>query len=869
MRLFILIAALCLAVLAGSAPAATFYVNSDADAHDALPGDGVASDGISPDSSQCTLRAAIEEANALAGPDTILVPVEIGPIRLSLGSLYLQDNSTMIVGTGGRPIIDAVANPINQNTFIIESDSNTVQSLLVRRSRGDGFEIFGSANRIGVQNAGLIFIANGLDNSLSCAIRITGPEAVGNTVEGNYIGLAANGMTVEGNANGIAIEHGARLNWIGGLSTGARNIISGNVGYGVVVSAGTSDNRIAGNFIGLDSTGNSGPGNQRDGIAVLGDANNNFIGGDSLPEGNIISGNWGNGITLAGSGVANNRVDGNLIGTNQAGYEAVGNLSDGIYIADGAHDNQIGGTQLESGNLISGNAASGVHLSGPTVMYNLLTANWIGLSRAGYGYVSNGWLTNGDGVTIDGGANYNIVGGTTSALRNIISANYRFGVGIQGEGTKDNLVIGNYIGLSYAGTSSLGNSVGVCISDGAKSNTIGGLTAEYRNVISGNGSDTFPYDCGVLLIGAGTDFNRVMANIIGLDATGVRARQNGSSGVIIGDGAQYNVIGGADITDGNIISGNGIHDPIEGHAGGIHMYGVSTAHNRISGNLIGPNLGNQTIVGNRGHGIGVYSGAHNNIIGGESIRECNLIVGNEGAGVYITGSETRNNLIRRNSMYNNDGLGIDLRDSAQNGITPPEITQVGILYTYSPRYVEGRNALPGSRIDFYDVGQPDPSGSGEGYTYLGNTTADALGFYEVFLPSGPPIPIVLTAVATDADSNSSAFSVNAYSPDATPVDDPGALLPAEFSVSQNYPNPFNGGTMISFSLSRREYVSLSIYNVLGQKVRSLADRLYFPGSYDVTWDGRDETGIETASGVYFYRLDCEEGTVTRKMLMLK
>jgi hypothetical protein len=870
MRLLSVLAALCLAILADPVYTATFHVDSGTDTHDVTPGDGVAADHLNPDSSHCTLRAALEESNALVGADTILIPASVGTIRLTLGSLIVRDNGTLIAGEDGRPRLDAVANPINQATFIIESDSNAVWSLSIRRSRGDALVLFGAFNQIGNDGGkGLILTANGLDNSSSYAIRISGISALGNVIAGNYIGLSSNGITPDGNVNGISLEHGAQSNWIGGLTTGARNIISGNAGYGLVITEGATRNRIAGNFIGPDSTGNSGPGNQFDGVAVYGEVEDNFIGGDNLTQGNLISANWGSGIVLAGNDVTRNRIDGNLIGANYAGYAALGNLGDGILITDGAHDNQIGGTGTESGNLISGNAGHGLHLSGNLVSGNTVTANWIGLARDGYADIGNGWLNEGDGVAIDNGANANIIGGTTTVLRNVISANYRFGVGLQGAGTRNNLVAGNYIGVNFAGSSSLGNSAGVCISDGAQANTIGGLTSEYRNVISGNRSEDFPYGCGVLILGHGTDYNRVSANIIGLDATGLIARRNGSCGVVIGGGAQFNIVGGDNTTDGNIISGNGLEDPVEGRAAGVHIFGTATAYNRISGNLIGPSVLGKTIVGNRGHGIGVFSGAHHNLIGGDSFQSGNQIIGNEGTGVFLSGSESYGNLIRYNQMKNNDGLGIELRDSAQAGIMPPEITTVGRLWEAGPRLVVGHSAPPGATIDIYEVVSPDPSGAGEGYTYLAYTTSDALGDFDCYLPSAPARPIILTAIAVDADSNSSEFSHNGYSPDATPVEETDDILPIEYSLAQNYPNPFNAGTEITFTLPQKSEVTLAVYNVLGQKVRTLVARLFSTGEHSVAWDGRDDRGAEAASGVYFYRLDCSLGAITRKMLFLK
>jgi len=858
-------------MVASSAPrCATFHVDAASDSHDVAPGDGVAGDHLNPDSSSCTFRAAIEEANGLIGPDTVLVPAGIGTIMLSLGSLRVQDNGTLITGVGGRPVIDGVGNPISHASFLLESDSNAVSRLELRRSRGDAITVLGSANRIGgtVAGEGLVLVANGLDNPTAAAIRLAGLGATANSVAGNYIGIRSNGVTPEGNAHGVVVSHQASLNMIGGLDSAARNIISGNSGFAIIVSDGAFKNQVAGNYLGADSTGTNGPGNHLGGVIVHSGARENVIGGDILLQGNLISANHGHGVELTGSDVTENRVDGNMIGTTADGRFPLGNHGDGILVTDGAHHNLIGGPNAESGNLISGNDGSGVHLSGSGVTGQVITANWIGTSLAGYGHLGNGW-SDGDGVLIDSGASANTIGGSLPANRNVISANYRFGVQLSGSGTSDNRVMGNYIGLNAGGTSSLGNAVGVGISGGAQSNMIGGLTKIEGNVISGNRSDDFPYGSGVLIFGDGTRFNQVAANLIGLNAEGLTARRNGSAGVIVGGGAQYNLIGGDNITDGNVISGNGLDDPIDGRAAGIHIFGATTCFNRVSGNLIGTDSASEAVIGNRGHGIGLYSGAHHNVIGGDNFRQTNQIIGSEGAGIFLSGLHTRNNLLRRNYITDNEGLGIDLRDSAQAGIEPPKITTVGRLHMTGPRLVAGRDAPPGARIDIYSVDSPDPSGAGEGDLYLASTYANANGRFEFYLPAAPPVPIILTAIATDAENNSSEFSVNGYSPDATGVEDTPGTLPLEFSLAQNYPNPFNLETSIVFTVPRRTRATLTVYNVLGQRVRTLTDQPYSPGEYEVVWNGRNDEGHEVASGTYLYRLESDDRLATRKMVLIK
>ncbi|MCJ7458216.1 MAG: T9SS type A sorting domain-containing protein [candidate division Zixibacteria bacterium] len=94
-------------------------------------------------------------------------------------------------------------------------------------------------------------------------------------------------------------------------------------------------------------------------------------------------------------------------------------------------------------------------------------------------------------------------------------------------------------------------------------------------------------------------------------------------------------------------------------------------------------------------------------------------------------------------------------------------------------------------------------------------------------------------------------------------------VPTKFALDQNYPNPFNPETNISFYLSEKSEVNLAIYNILGQKVRTLAEGPMESGSHTVTWNGKNESGSSVASGIYFYKLNAGDNTVTKKMTLLK
>jgi hypothetical protein len=130
----------------------------------------------------------------------------------------------------------------------------------------------------------------------------------------------------------------------------------------------------------------------------------------------------------------------------------------------------------------------------------------------------------------------------------------------------------------------------------------------------------------------------------------------------------------------------------------------------------------------------------------------------------------------------------------------------------------------------------------------------------------------------------------ALSPSTGTGDDHGGLsIPKALSLGQNYPNPFNPSTTISFEISgiaatripdnawagthdadrSKQSVSLVVYDVRGRHIRALVDSKLEPGSHRVHWDGRDNSGEIVTSGIYFYALRAGDGTLTRKMTILK
>jgi len=94
-------------------------------------------------------------------------------------------------------------------------------------------------------------------------------------------------------------------------------------------------------------------------------------------------------------------------------------------------------------------------------------------------------------------------------------------------------------------------------------------------------------------------------------------------------------------------------------------------------------------------------------------------------------------------------------------------------------------------------------------------------------------------------------------------------LPKKFNLQQNYPNPFNASTLISYELPRTGEVILTIYNVLGKKVRIYQPGRQSAGSYSIIWEGRNQEGSPVGSGIYFYRLKAGDFNQVRKMTFIK
>ncbi len=363
------------------------------------------------------------------------------------------------------------------------------------------------------------------------------------------------------------------------------------------------------------------------------------------------------------------------------------------------------------------------------------------------------------------------IGGTQIDQRNLIYGNGLNGISIIASPSTDRAlpqnigILNNYIGTSN-GTTDNGNSGNGIYLENTFGVVIGDAAGATRNIISGNNND------GIKIEGSQAYANEVFGNFIGTDSTGGGALGNSASGIALlsaaGSAVDFvsktpNLIGKPGL--GNIISSNNY---------GIFIADNNTSKNWIQSNLIGTNVGGNSDLGNTLDGILVGGGTSDNRIGGTGTGEGNLIAFNR-RGIFADGGER--NAFRRNRLFSNDELGIDLApvgvtaNDAGDGDTGPN----GLLNYPVITYVNAQNSFVGIEgtfssspnqtytIEFFGNTAIDPTGSGEGRNFLGQTviTTNGVGnanFNVEFAANISNTGTWVTATATDSNNNTSEFS---------------------------------------------------------------------------------------------------------------
>jgi len=597
-----------------------------------------------------SLRAAIATANSTVGADTIAFDIPgPGPHTISpLSALPAINEKVTIDGStepdfAGTPIIELSGNLAGNgvNGLVVNANETIVRWLNINQFRGSGIRL----------------------------------QADGSFIQANVIGLTSGGIPAGNNVDGVTVLPGSENNRIGTVGLG--NQISGNRRSGITLTgAGTTGNLVLGNVIGANTIRSLGAGNGL-GVWIVNGAASNSMGGTAVGTRNIISGNVASGVAITGAGTNSNALRGNWIGVDAVnGLNRVGNGAHGVWIANGASSTIVGGPSAEARNVISGNGGSGVQIEKSGTSNNTVFGNYIGLGADGATSIGNS-----HGVTLVDGATNNVIGGTLPGSSNTISGNLNQGVVIQGAGTSNNRVEKNRIGTNPAGNLERGNGAnGVRIFDGASNNTIGGSTNATRNLISGNANG------GVSLAGSGTSNNTVIRNYIGTDVAGTAAIPN-EFGAFIEFNASENTFAN------NVVSGNIF---------GGFLLGGAVHDNILRGNIIGLNAAGDAVIpaaSASANGIFIGQFCTNNVIGGSTAADRNIISGFGGDGIEMEGNTNR---LQGNYIGTDVTGAIDLGNGDDGIRIRSSLNQIGGTAPGERNVVSGNN---GSGIQMDATGQ--------------------------------------------------------------------------------------------------------------------------------------------------------------------
>ena len=288
------------------------------------------------------------------------------------------NSSARNVISGNSPygifLTNTTGNVISGNYFGVNAGGQTA---LANSAGGLLLTSGAQSNLIGGTVAGA---RNVISGNTTAGIFLAGTTS-GNLIEGNYIGTDITGTNAVPNTiAGIYAPDpgGPSGNIIGGTTPGARNVISGNTSYDVYFAGpGTAGNLVEGNYIGVTPDGSHKVGSTFAGVIIFDGATNNIIGGASAGAGNVISGSYGYGVYISVAGTSGNVVQGNIIGADATGTNALGNGYDNVIIQLGATSNIIGGTNAGAGNVIAFSPGAGVLLLNANTTNNTIFGNSI------------------------------------------------------------------------------------------------------------------------------------------------------------------------------------------------------------------------------------------------------------------------------------------------------------------------------------------------------------------------------------------------------------------------------------------------------------------------------------------------------------
>lgn len=240
-----------------------------------------------------------------------------------------------------------------------------------------------AANLIGGTNA---LARTVLSGNQQYGIFITDLQTTNNLIQGSYLGCDASGLRAVPNwLGGAIVVSGAHKTVFGGATPLARNILSGNTNFGLWLGdSTTASNTVSGNYFGLNAAGTAALPNTFAGMYILNGSHGNTV------TGNVFSGQPSEGLRLADPGTTGNTVQGNSFGLDATGTHAIPNGFAGLTLFNGANSNHIGGTAVTARNLLSGNGSYGLVMADFLTRGNLVEGNWLGVDSTGTNALNNG-----------------------------------------------------------------------------------------------------------------------------------------------------------------------------------------------------------------------------------------------------------------------------------------------------------------------------------------------------------------------------------------------------------------------------------------------------------------------------------------------
>jgi hypothetical protein len=717
-----------------------------------------------------SLRRAIFWSNSNGTPDTILFDSAL------VGQTIRPERPLPILTEGGLTIngdIDADGAP----DVVLSGDV----------IRGAGIEATSAGNAI----RGLVM--SGWD----VAVWITGPGAAGNQVAACYIGTDLTGTSARPNNVGMWIEDTPPGNMVGGHAPNG-NVLSGNTWVAVMCSR-TTGATIAGNYIGLDRTGQWRLPNSA-GVYVT--YSEDCRVGDGTTGGrNVISGSatqatfssgwppppgtWpaprglppvGGVVIERGSG---HRIQGNYIGLDASGEKPIGNVGQGIHL-DHTSEVKIGGTQPGQRNVISGNGY-GVMAAGSSDVRIL--GNYIGLGADGGRAVPN----TSRGIYALGATSMTI-GGVSPRARNVIAANQGAEVDLY-RGSHISL-LGNYIGIDASGLHVVGSGAWVRLADTDRV-WIGHTKEGSGNLI-----------CGSISLHDGARDTRIMRNRMGLGADG-RPLAGGRGAIRAWPGTGPMHVGGASRALGNVLWGRTAEIWLESD----DASGTTIRHNVIRGTTWGYSTGIRIAPRDESEYRGVVT---DNVIRHVPI------------GMMIRGAGTRP-VVARNRFYN-CGVGVYVGQRST-----PELGNLGDLRTDN----DGGNAFRNMHEYALKVRVAHDLVA-EGNDWVTPSAAE------------------IDELIRDQLDNPLWGRVD-YDPIIGGISPSGGTLAAAQLTGLTALPTANGADLV-FTLSAPAHVSAEVVNIAGRPVGSIPERSLDAGLNRLSWNATSAQGTPLPAGAYLLRV---------------